>query len=246
MKQPTLVGLTISLSIILIVSSFVNYYYYFQIDIKNKTVADLNNKNKQINLKEKRLEGMTYTLISTYGISKWEAHYYSIIFDDFSQNYKIPWEIYPSIVRIESNFKSSLISPKGAKGMMQLLEGTGKESAEEIGLIYTDKETLWNSLDNLILGCYYLSKNIKSLGLEGGVKSYLGGPGYEKSVAASDKVSKYIGEYKTTVWKEYKLLLYSFRGITAEMGCKYEEVHISSYSDSIKIDTDPFSYFKKK
>jgi Transglycosylase SLT domain len=244
MKSST--GIIISISVILVLSLFLNYHYYFEMELKDKEITDLNKKHQQCDLQEKRLQCMTHTLISTYGISKWEAHYYSIIFDDFSRMYQIPWEIYPSILRIESNFKCSLISPKGAKGLMQLMELTAKGASDEIGINYIDKETLWNDFDNLILGCYYLSKNIKTLGLEGGVKSYLGGPGFEKSASSNKEVSKYLGEYKTTVWKEYKLLSYTFRGITAEMGCRYEDVHISSYTDSIQIDVDPFSYIKKK
>jgi len=185
---------------------------------------------------------MAYTLMAAYGLSKWEAHYYSVIFDDFSTQYSTPWEIYPAIIRIETNFRSTLVSSKGAKGLMQIMEETGKQVADEIGMDYVEKETLWNDFCNMIIGCCYLSKFIKEQGLEGGVKTYLGGPGWEKTSAASKVVSQSIGEYRTSVGKEYRMLIYMFRGISAERGCKYNEVHTSAYSDTVQFDVEPFSY----
>jgi hypothetical protein len=194
-------------------------------DLKKKIVAE-QEKNRTSLLYEKCLNNMAKTLMVAYGLSKWEAHYYSVIYYDFSKHDNIPWEIYPAVTRIESNFKCNVGSPKGAKGMMQLLEGTGKDVAENLGIEYVPNQTLWNTVINLALGCAYLSNNIQEKGLDGGVKSYLGGPDYLKSVKSNKNANQYIGEYKTTVWKEYKELSYIFRGIVEESDRDiYKEIH---------------------
>lgn len=193
---------------------------------------------------DNRIKTMQKTLMVAYGLSRWEAHYYAIIFNDFSVNYQIPWEIYPAIVRIESNFKGTLVSNKGAKGMMQLLEPTAKMTAAELDIEYTEGQTIWNDLLNIVFGCQYLSKNIKQLGLEGGVKSYLGGINYVKVIKANEEANRYVAEYKTTVWKEYKQLVYVYRGILGEQGLSCEQLDSSAYTDSIKIKLDLFDFSK--
>jgi hypothetical protein len=212
------------------------------IKLKHQIVLE-KQKNKDCEFYEQTINCMSKTLMVAYGLSRWESHYYAIIFNDFSKQFEIPWEIYPAIVRIESNFKCNTGSPKGAKGMMQLLEGTGKEVAEVYGIDYIANQTLWNTTINLVLGCGYLSKNIKEKGFEGGVKSYLGGPDYLKSVKSNAKASQYIGEYKSSVWKEYRQLGYIFRGIVNESNKDiYNEIH--SFHDTITTNTTLFDFTK--
>jgi hypothetical protein len=207
---------------------FTHSYIKENRNLKNKIVLE-QEKNKIYILYEKNINCMAKTLMIAYGLSKWESHYYAVIFYDFSRHYNIPWEIYPSVTRVESNFKCNVGSPRGAKGIMQLLEGTGKGVSTDIGIDFVPNQTLWNTLINFVLGCEYLSKNINEKGLEGGVKSYLGGPDYLKSVKSNKNANQYIGEYKTTVWKEYKELSYIFRGIVEESEKDiYKEIHPSS------------------
>jgi hypothetical protein len=191
-------------------------------------------KNKTCIEHDRRINDMTRTLMIAYSLSKWEAHYYAIIFDDFSEQFNIPWEIYPAIVRIESNFKCNVGSPKGAKGMMQILEGTGKSIAGKYEIDYVENQTLWNTVLNLVLGCGYLSQNIKEKGLEGGVKSYLGGANFAKTVITNPEAKQYIGEYRSTVWKEYLKLSYFYRGVRASELSVYREAH--PYQDSIPLN----------
>jgi hypothetical protein len=183
---------------------------------------------------------MTKTLLVTYPISKWEAYYYSIIFDDFSTSFKIPWQVYAAIIRIESNFKTTLVSPKKAKGLMQILEETGKIQSKKIEINYKEGETLWNDLLNIIIGCYYLSECIEKKGLENGIRSYLGGLNYEKNLDDED-ISQYISQYKTTVWQEYNHLVYIYRGIIDEYGDDYKVLKNTKYEDSIRVNMQLFN-----
>ena len=157
--------------------------------------------------KELRIQNMEKALLVCYGhLSKYEAHYYCIIYDDFAQKYGIPWEIYPAVIRIESNFDPTLCSPSKAKGIAQVVEATGKFEADKLGVTYKPMNTLWNDLLCQIFGFSYLSDAIKQKGLEDGVKCYLGGVGF-------DKGRKDIGEYRTTVRKEYDRLTYIYKGV---------------------------------
>jgi len=164
---------------------------------------------------------MAKTLVVAYNISTYEARYYSTVFYEFSDKYDVPWEIYPALIRIESNFKPGLRSSKGAKGLMQILEGTGRDVARKIGVNFIPEETLWNETLNLVIGMTYLTDAIKrdttesdSSALAHGIKTYLGGPDYVKALKeASGENAKYIGVYKSTVWDEYTKLRYIYKGV---------------------------------
>lgn len=239
---------TLIVIVLLLIVGSASYYFIIKttenITSYKREVTELKKQCRENELREERLLCMTKVLIMVYGLSQWEAHYYSVIFDDFSIKFNIPWEIYPAIIKIESNFRPSLVSPKSAKGMMQILEGTGEMVAKQIDMNYVKGETLWNDFSNIILGCFYLSFNIRDKGLDGGVQSYLGGPAYLVSAKANNEVFKYLGEYKTTVAKEFKTLQYMYRGIVAESGFNYKEVHPSKYQDSISVNVTLFSTIK--
>jgi soluble lytic murein transglycosylase-like protein len=235
-----MISILASVIIIALISIGINVSYYKDEERLKVEIKRLKEDSRACALRGHRIDCMAKTLITVYGLSKWEAHYYSIIFDDFSKEFETPWEIYPAIIRIESNFKCTLVSQKSAKGIMQILETTAEPLAKTLEINYIKGETLWNDLSNIILGCYYLSSNIKNKGLDGGVQAYLGGPAYLVSAKGNTEVFKYLGEYKTTVGKEYKNLLYIYRGIVAESGYNYAEMHSSKYQDSIVINTELF------
>ena len=230
MKKPFKVGVFILIPI-MIFSLFLNWYFYKSNEMLEVEVQ----KNHAYLVKEERLCCMTKTLGIAYGISKWEGYYYSIIFDDFATKNNIPWEIYAAIVRIESNYNATVVSPKGAKGMMQIMESTGESVAKKLGINFVKTQTLWNDFINMILGCTYLSDNILSSGLENGVKCYMGGPGCLVTIKdPSSDAHQYISAYKTSVWKEYKEMVYIHRGVVNESNkFSYEEIHRYSYPDSV-------------
>ena len=156
--------------------------------------------------REERIKSMEKALMIQYDLSWYEAHYYSIIYDDFAKKYNCPWTVFPAITRIESNFDPTVMSPKAAKGITQVLESTARPIAKDLGIRYEDSKTLWNDLLNMIIGYTYLGQNIQAQGLENGVKAYLGGPGF-------DRGRKDIGDYRTTVRKEFIRLSYIHQGV---------------------------------
>lgn len=66
-----------------------------------------------------------------------------------------------AITRQESEFDSNAISPAGAKGLMQLMPGTAKETAKKMGKPYQAAK-LFDDDYNVKLGSHYLSRLINA------------------------------------------------------------------------------------
>jgi soluble lytic murein transglycosylase len=172
-------------------------------------------KNFTYERHEQKIKMMKQTMLICYNISEWEADYYSRIFYNFSKQYDLPWEVYPAIIQIESKYHTDLLSEKRAKGVMQILETTGKTIADKIGIKYVNDRSLWNELLNVPIGCTYLSDMMKEQGVENGIKCYLGGPNYKKS-ESNAVIKKYIANYYNDVWVEYQKTKYIYRGVVAD------------------------------
>lgn len=178
-------------------------------------------KLNQISERRAKLKNIEKTVVERYAfLSELEVHYYSIIFLEFSEKYEMPWEVLAAIVRVESNFDPSLRSNKGAKGMTQVIEQTGKQMAKEIGIKYKFNKTLWNDILNMIIGFSYFGKHYR-LSIEKGYTTdesvkeaigvYLGGPNFKRRL---NSTRVYVIEYQTTVYQEYKTLRWMFQGIS--------------------------------
>jgi hypothetical protein len=118
---------------------------------------------------------MAKTIKLCYNLSIYEAYYYSIIYNDFSVKYNIPWEVYPAVTRVESNFNPTLLSDENAKGIVQVLDITAKIISKKIGIQYKDY-TLWSEVLCQVIGFTYLSEAIQKGGIEDGIRSYVEGP----------------------------------------------------------------------
>jgi soluble lytic murein transglycosylase len=62
-----------------------------------------------------------------------------------------------SIARRESEFDPGVISPAGAIGLMQVMPGTGRDTARAIGLTYSESRLLDDPGYNALLGSTYLA-----------------------------------------------------------------------------------------
>ncbi len=69
-----------------------------------------------------------------------------------AQNGLSPALLY-GVIKAESNFDPLAASPKGAKGLMQLMDKTAEECAKKAGLPLTDS---FDPAENMALGAYYL------------------------------------------------------------------------------------------
>lgn len=66
-----------------------------------------------------------------------------------------------SIIKVESNFNRNIKSSSGALGLMQLMESTAIEMANEIGEEVIVKESLYNPETNIKIGTNYFSYLLK-------------------------------------------------------------------------------------
>lgn len=83
------------------------------------------------------------------------------------------------VIQAESSGDPTAVSPKGAKGLMQLMPGTAEEMAKELGIPYSEERLTADPNYNMALGNAYLNK---MLGRYGGnstlaVAAYNAGPG---------------------------------------------------------------------
>lgn len=81
---------------------------------------------------------------------------YEEYIEKYSKEYGVESELIFAIIKAESNFKQNAISNKEAIGLMQLLESTALEVAENINKEIT-KEDILNPEVNIELGTKYIS-----------------------------------------------------------------------------------------
>jgi len=69
-----------------------------------------------------------------------------------------------AITRTESRFQVDAVSSSGAKGLMQLMPATAKETARKIGVAYSPKKLTSDPEYNALLGSSYLASQLQSYG----------------------------------------------------------------------------------
>lgn len=125
-----------------------------------------------------------------------EADFYAMMFSKYAKKYEIDWCIYPAVITIESSWDPSSISDSGAKGTMQVMDSTFKSECLKAKISYQDKKTWQNDVILLGRGLDYLSRMVKTKGMERGVKGYIGGPKYsETNLQCKEYWIKFKAEY---------------------------------------------------
>ncbi len=97
------------------------------------------------------------------------------------------WALAHAIMRQESRFDQQAISPAGARGLMQLMPGTAKETARKIGINHQNDWLTTRPDYNIRLGSRYISDMVNRYGGEYAMAAaaYNAGPG---------RVSQWINE----------------------------------------------------
>lgn len=88
---------------------------------------------------------------------------YSEYVEKYAKENNIEKELIYAMIKAESHFKEEAISNKEAIGLMQILESTAQEVAEELEIEVT-KEEIIKPETNIALGTKYLSKLIEKYG----------------------------------------------------------------------------------
>jgi len=90
---------------------------------------------------------------------QWDCRFprpYATMVEQFEAEYHLPQHLLHAVMRQESGFDPDVVSPVGAKGLMQLMPQTASRLAEELGL--TGALELGEPRTNLRLGAAYLRK----------------------------------------------------------------------------------------
>ncbi|MCX7115847.1 MAG: transglycosylase SLT domain-containing protein [Gammaproteobacteria bacterium] len=74
-----------------------------------------------------------------------------------ADTYHLPPAFIYAIIRQESTFKSDIVSPAGARGLMQLMPRTASMMAKDHRIAYHHQDDLFQSQTNIVLGVAYLN-----------------------------------------------------------------------------------------
>ncbi len=99
---------------------------------------------------------------SDYILKKIYKINYKEYVEKYSEEYNVDKYLIYAIIKAESNFKEGALSSKGATGLMQLMDNTAREVAENIIMEYESGVTLYNPEKNIKLGIAYYS-NLKKI-----------------------------------------------------------------------------------
>jgi soluble lytic murein transglycosylase len=95
------------------------------------------------------------------GIITMAKNIYPVKYKDSVIKYSTQYEIDPylvlSVIKAESNFRSTVISPKNAMGLMQITEDTGKWAADKMKIEGFKTNDLYDPDTNIRIGCWYLN-----------------------------------------------------------------------------------------
>lgn len=76
----------------------------------------------------------------------------------YSDEYELDKNLVYSIIKAESGFDHQAISPRDAKGLMQILDSTGEWAAEKIKIEDFESSMLLEPETNIRIGCWYIAK----------------------------------------------------------------------------------------
>ncbi len=92
--------------------------------------------------------------------------FYKTEYKEYVEKYSAEYDVDPllvySIIKAESNFNEGALSNKGACGLMQLMDETAREVAENTIMDYEPGVTLYNPEKNIRLGIVYYA-NLRSI-----------------------------------------------------------------------------------
>lgn len=122
----------------------------------------------------------TFSLVflTFFGMSCFYGYTFPIKFEEevssACETFDVEKDVVFSIINVESHFRPNCVSKKGAVGLMQVLPSTAQDICGQAGLENFD---LYEPVDNIFLGTFYISKLIERFGdLNTAISAYNAGP----------------------------------------------------------------------
>lgn len=82
---------------------------------------------------------------------------YCDIIDKYCEKYNLRPELIFAIINTESGFDANEVSPKGAKGLMQIMKNTADWAAAKENIENYDYDNITSPELNIHIGCWYIS-----------------------------------------------------------------------------------------
>ena len=83
------------------------------------------------------------------------------IIERYAEEYNLEPSMVCAVINVESHFDAGAKSPKGASGLMQIMQRTADWAAEEIGIENYEYENIFEPELNIRIGCWYLNRLMK-------------------------------------------------------------------------------------
>ena len=77
-----------------------------------------------------------------------------------SKEHDVDYRLVLAVMKVESNFKMDAVSPKGARGLLQIKPSLGRGIAETLGVSWSGDRILHEPEKNIKFGVYHLSQLI--------------------------------------------------------------------------------------
>jgi len=140
--------------------------------------------SKYNNKKNRRVLTVAIAMLLIVVIIEYAAKsMFPLKYKDIVFKYAMEFEIDPylvfAIMKAESSFNPKAVSKKGAVGLMQIAETTGKWGARSLNLDNFSADDLYDPDINIRIGCWYLNRLMKEFDneLELVIAAYNGGSG---------------------------------------------------------------------
>lgn len=107
---------------------------------------------------------ITICIVITFGLVALTVKYplaYRNIIVKYAEEYDIDPYLVASIINVESRYDKLALSPKEAKGLMQISPQTGQWASEVLGIDNYSEEDLFESDLNIRIGSWYINRLFK-------------------------------------------------------------------------------------
>ena len=108
------------------------------------------------------LIALSILLFRAFGIKIIYPQKYTELVDKYSAENNLDKMLVYAIIKAESNFEPNITSQSGAMGLMQVMEETAREIADELGYVYEEKENLYEPEVNIMIGTRYFANLLKA------------------------------------------------------------------------------------
>lgn len=108
----------------------------------------------------------------------WPSAYAGLVDEATADEGSVDPELVYSIMREESGYRPKVVSPVGARGLLQIMRETGAQLADRSGRRAFDPDDLFDPRTNIELGSFYLTElsNLFPTKLSASIASYNAGP----------------------------------------------------------------------